>query len=129
MRGHVGGMRETILHINATQAGSKSRAGIPALRIITPLPLTKHILVFVNLAIMAVEREPKFDIELVEEQQDQASQSPPTDAELKAVRLKVDLRLMPIMVLTYAIQYYGNCVLSGNRTAAADVLENQTSRF
>lgn len=53
-----------------------------------------------------VDNEEKFGIEYAEfsigDHQDR-----PTEAELRAVRWKIDLRLMPLMSITYAIQYYG----------------------
>lgn len=36
-------------------------------------------------------------------------QPAPTQEELRAVRRKIDWRLMPIMVGTYGLQFYGLC--------------------
>lgn len=34
--------------------------------------------------------------------------TPISSEEMKAVRRKIDIRLMPIMAVTYGIQFYGN---------------------
>jgi hypothetical protein len=33
----------------------------------------------------------------------------PTKEEMKAVRRRIDLYLVPVMMITYSIQYYGKC--------------------
>jgi hypothetical protein len=39
-------------------------------------------------------------------------QPPPTQEELRAVRRKIDWRVMPIMVGTYGLQFYGRAPCS-----------------
>jgi hypothetical protein len=50
-----------------------------------------------------------FKLEHYEEDtvQDPDAQPPPTPEELMSVRRRIDLQLMPILVGTYALQFYG----------------------
>lgn len=47
----------------------------------------------------------------IEHDEARSEQSAPSDDELRVVRRKIDWRLMPIMVGTYGLQFYGKWLL------------------
>ena len=71
--------------------------------------------------VASVDDLSKDDLDIKAEHADNVdSQPPPSQEELRAVRRKIDWRLMPVMIGTYGIQFYGTCSLRELDDSARD---------